>query len=274
MPELPEVEITVQSLKKYLINKKIIELKVFSESIISSIELFQRICFKTFLDIQRKGKFLLFFLSDDLVLVGHLRMEGKFNISHSIKMSSVNDKHEHFRIMLENNLILRYYDFRKFGRFILFNKQDYLKKKPLNQLAPDPFDINVKNFYNSLKKSNISIKKNLLNQKVISGIGNIYANEILFITRIHPETRSSSLSFKQINSIIKEAKIILLDSIASGGSSISTFTVLGKKGSFQKKLLVYKKDNTKCCFCSEIIQRKKIDGRSSYFCIKCQKLSR
>ncbi|WBL31359.1 DNA-formamidopyrimidine glycosylase [Candidatus Phytoplasma sacchari] len=272
MPELPEVEIIVRNLRKYLVNKKIIRIDVFFESIIKNNELFSKIYLKTFLDIQRKGKFLLFFLSDGLVLVGHLRMEGKFGISNIKQISSLADKHEHFRIFLENNLVLRYYDFRKFGRFIVYKKEDYLTQSSLRLVAPDPFDITVQQFYKSLQKSNIVIKKNLLNQRIISGIGNIYASEILFFSKIHPETKSSLISFEQTNLIIKESKRILTDSILSGGSSISSFEVLGKRGTFQNKLLVYGKYKSKCFFCFNIIQKKKIGGRSSYFCVECQKL--
>ncbi|KXT29055.1 formamidopyrimidine-DNA glycosylase [Candidatus Phytoplasma oryzae] len=273
MPELPEVEVTIRYLRKYLINKKIIDVNVFYEPIIKNVNLFRKICFQFFLDIKRKGKFLLFFLSGEIVLIGHLRMEGKFRIHNGVNQKIMkDDKHEHFRIFLNNNLVLRYYDFRKFGRFIVYNKKNYLIQSSLNKIAPDPFSITTEFFFNHLKKSNIAIKKILLNQRIISGIGNIYANEILFLSKIHPETRSSSLSFDQTKLIIQKAKKIFKESIKLGGSSISTFEAAGKKGSFQEKLLVYRKDKTQCCFCYNLIQKKKIDGRSSYFCLQCQKL--
>lgn len=234
MPELPEVEITVRNLREYLVNKKIIKVSIFSESIVKNIDQFNEICYKIFLDIQRKGKFLLFFLSNDLVLLGHLRMEGKFNITSTEKTNDIADKHEHFRIFLESNLVLRYYDFRRFGRFILYKKEDYLTKSPLKDIALDPFEIDIQSFFNILKKSNVAIKKNLLNQKIISGIGNIYASEILFLSKINPEIKSSLLNFQQVSLIIKESKRVLSDAILLGGSSISTFSVLGKKGFFQK----------------------------------------
>jgi formamidopyrimidine-DNA glycosylase len=271
MPELPEVEVTIRNLKKHLFQTQIIKVDVFYEKIVKDINLFKKICFKFFLDIQRKGKFLLFFLSKELVLVGHLRMEGKLYLNSLKEIPIDNDKHEHFRIFLSNNLVLRYYDFRKFGRFILYKKENYLKYSKLNELAEDPFEISKEKFYSRLNAKNIIIKNILLNQKIISGIGNIYASEILFLSKIHPETKASVLNFKQTSLILENAKKILKKAILFGGTSISTFEALGKKGSFQNQLLVYKQENKKCYFCQKKIEKKKLNNRSTYFCSQCQK---
>ncbi|MBP3059199.1 DNA-formamidopyrimidine glycosylase [Texas Phoenix palm phytoplasma] len=271
MPELPEVEVIVNILKKRLIGLKIKKLFVFYQPIIQELFFFKKIINKKILDVQRKGKFLLFFLSDDLVIVGHLRMEGKIYL-HDNYDNLQKHKDEHFRILLEKNIILRYYDFRKFGRFALYKKDNYLKESKLEKLALDPFEIDAKNFYSKLQKTKVSIKTCLLNQRIISGIGNIYANEILFLTRINPKIQSCFLSLQQIIKLLDNAKKILNRAIFCGGTSISTFEAIGKKGSFQKELLVYRKDKEKCIFCSNLIQKIKISGRSSYFCIKCQPL--
>ncbi|MFR0367926.1 DNA-formamidopyrimidine glycosylase [Candidatus Phytoplasma palmae] len=269
MPELPEVEVIINILKKRLIGLQIQKLYVFYEPVIQELDFFKKIINKKILDIKRKGKFLLFFLSDDLVIVGHLRMEGKIYL-HNNSDNLQKHKDEHFRILLEKNIVLRYYDFRKFGRFALYKQDNYLQESKLDKLALDPFEIDAGIFYSKLQKTRVSIKTSLLNQRIISGIGNIYANEILFLTKINPKTQSSFLSFKQIIKLLENAKKILSRAIICGGTSISTFEAIGKKGSFQKELLVYRKEKEKCIFCFNLIQKIKIGGRSSYFCLKCQ----
>ncbi|KND62639.1 DNA-formamidopyrimidine glycosylase, partial [Candidatus Phytoplasma phoenicium] len=217
--------------------------------------------------------FLLFFLSNEWVLVGHLRMEGKIYLHLTSQCAPVQDKHEHFRLFLENNLVFRFYDFRKFARFNLYKKDKYLKESKLCQLAPDPFSISLETFYQKLQKSStINIKQALLNQKIISGIGNIYASEILFLTQIHPEMKANKLILEKVRELLNKTKKVLTKAIEAGGTSISTFEVLGVKGNFQKQLLVYGKDKQKCYFCPKLIQKIKINGRSSYFCEQCQKI--
>ncbi|TVY12266.1 DNA-formamidopyrimidine glycosylase [Candidatus Phytoplasma pini] len=270
MPELPEVEVIIRKLRKKIINCCVKKIDIFYNNIIKNIDFFYQIVDKVFLDIQRKGKFLLFFLSDDLVLVGHLRMEGKIYLN-SHEECRFRHLHEHFRIHLDNGLILRYYDFRKFGRFAIYYRKNYLEESKLYQLAPDPFEISLEMFYQKIKKKSTSIKTVLLDQKIISGIGNIYASEILFLSKIHPEISVNTLSKEKILVLLNKTREVLIKAINLGGTSISSFEALGQKGSYQKELLVYRKANEPCCFCQKNIQKKKISGRSTYFCIQCQK---
>ncbi|WP_420909390.1 DNA-formamidopyrimidine glycosylase [Candidatus Phytoplasma australasiaticum] len=222
-----------------------------------------------FLKVKRKGKYLIFFLSNDLVLIGHLRMEGKINLN-PIYMCNTIDKHEYWRLWLDNDIVMRYYDTRKFGRFLVYNYNEYLIKSPLVKLAADPFEISLNDFYHKLQKTTRVIKQVLLDQSIISGIGNIYASEILFLACIHPNTPSFRLSLEKVRSILKHAQNILKASIEDGATTTNTFEALGIKGNFQKKLLVYRKDKDNCCRCNKLIQKIKINGRSSYFCSFCQ----
>jgi formamidopyrimidine-DNA glycosylase len=270
MPELPEVEITIRNLRKKIIDSRIEKIEIFHQPSLQSIHNLDNLEQKTFLDIQRKGKFLLFFLSSDWVLVGHFRMEGKIYI-HTLEECKTIHKYENFRIFLNNNKIFRYYDFRKFGRFHLYKKETYLEESGLNKLAQDPFSIEALTLFNKIHKKKTVIKKILLDQRVISGIGNIYASEILFLAKIHPETKTDSLTLKQVEIIISTAKKILKNAISYGGTSISSFEALGVKGSYQNQLLVYKKDKENCSLCKNKINKIKIGGRSSYFCSQCQK---
>jgi formamidopyrimidine-DNA glycosylase len=270
MPELPEVEVIVRHLQKKIINCTIKKIKVFYEPIVQNISNFNQILNKTFLTIRRKGKYLIFYLSDDWVLVGHLRMEGKIYLKDKKKCQE-KEKHEYFRLILDNDMVLQYYDFRKFGRFLVFKKNNYLKESKLERLALDPFLIKNTNFYHKLQKTHVAIKTVLLNQQIISGIGNIYANEILFAAKIHPETKSAYLTRDQTQLILKKSKTILKESISLGGTTVSTFEALGRTGYFQHKLLIHGKDKQNCIICQNKIQKIKIGGRGSYFCAHCQK---
>lgn len=271
MPELPEVEVTINYLKQKIINTKIEKIQIFHPPSLQSVHNLENIKGKYFLDIQRKGKFLLFFLEQNWVLIGHLRMEGKIYI-HFLKECDTIHKYENFRIFLNNNKVFRYYDFRKFGRFHLYKKEKYLEESGLNKLALDPFLIKDIDFFQKIKNKKIAIKKILLDQKIISGIGNIYASEMLFLAKIHPETLANSLNLKKIKILLAKAKEILNKAIYYGGTSISSFEALGIKGSYQKKLLVYKRDKENCHICKEKIAKKKIGNRSSYFCVQCQQI--
>ncbi|MGA0448024.1 MAG: DNA-formamidopyrimidine glycosylase [Candidatus Phytoplasma pyri] len=267
MPELPEVEVVVRSLKKNLINKKIINIKVFYEPIVGKLAIFKKILNQKILNLTRKGKYLIFFFSNELVLVGHLRMEGKLYFKPS---DEIIIKHEHFILFLENNISLRFNDTRKFGRFIVYDQKNYLQCSKLDQLALEPFEFSTFDFYQILKNKKKSIKNSLLDQKIISGLGNIYANEVLFLSKIHPANRSCDITFEQAEKILKYAKKIFKQSILLGGTSINTFDSLGIKGSFQKKLLVHGKEKQACLVCCEPIIKIKLGGRGTYFCSKCQ----
>ncbi|MBS2126137.1 DNA-formamidopyrimidine glycosylase ['Fragaria x ananassa' phyllody phytoplasma] len=271
MPELPEVEIIVRILKNKLQGKKIIATKVFYEPIIKNKNTFKQIEGQIILDIQRKGKFLLFFLTQELVLIGHLRMEGKLFIQ---PIQTQHDKHEHFALILNDNTSLRYYDFRKFGRFEVYHQNNFLTQTTLHQLALDPFEINIHTFYQRILKTKSVLKKVLLNQKIISGLGNIYVNEILFLAKLHPEFKASSLTLKQTKNILIIAQKVLRKSIKLGGTTISTFEAQqGSQGYFQNYLLVHGKKDQLCSHCDTKIIKIKIGGRGTYLCPLCQKKS-
>ncbi|MDV3166680.1 MAG: DNA-formamidopyrimidine glycosylase family protein ['Waltheria sp.' little leaf phytoplasma] len=186
---------------------------------------------KFFLKVKRQGKYLIFFLSNNLVLIGHLRMEGKINLN-PINLCNNIDKHECWRLYLDNDIVMSYYDTRKFGRFLIYNYNDYLITSPLSKLAKDPFEILSTDFYNKLQKTNRVIKQVLLDQSVISGIGNIYASEILFLARIHPSKPSCHLSLEQVENILKHSRNILKASIRDGATTTNTFEGAPKRPKF------------------------------------------
>lgn len=268
MPEGPEVETVVRTLEKQIQGNQIIELTVCYPKIIDSDNFYENVINKTFKSFSRKGKFLILGLNDGYLVV-HLRMEGKFYID----TNDVMDKHTHVRFKLDDGRYLKYHDTRKFGRLGFVN--DLRNHKGLNNLGPDVLDSSFNLNYLKSKLSNrtIPIKQVLLDQTVVAGIGNIYANEILFRARIHPNQPASTLSSIKMNRIIKHAKEVIQEAIAMGGTTIRSYTSsLNVHGRFDQVLNVHTKDI--CPICLNPIKKIYINKRGTYYCPHCQKLKK
>ena len=270
MPELPEVETVKETLKKQILKEKINKIKILYDGIIASdLDLFKkRIVGQTINDIKRRGKWLIFVLDDDY-LVTHLRMEGKFFIK---KENDPIIKHEHIVFYFDNKT-LRYHDTRKFGKMYLVSKDKLYQDTPLSKIGLEPFDDNLtKNYLKEKYNRNIPIKTLLLDQEVISGIGNIYADEVLFMSRINPNTKGNKLIDEDFENIIKNTRIVLSKAIELGGTTIRSYTSsLGVTGRFQNELLVHQKEHEKCPNCNNEIIKIKVNGRGTYYCNSCQK---
>lgn len=273
MPELPEVETIKNTLKSLILNKKIIDIAVHWPNIIKfpdDIDQFKQLLIgQTFKDIRRKGKFLIFVFGE-YVLVSHLRMEGKYNIS-SVK--DPKDKHTHIIFTLNSGAELRYNDVRKFGTMHVFPKGEELLQKPLNQLGPDPFEQKFTDQYmfEKLQRTNRSIKTVLLDQTIVSGLGNIYVDETLFRAGIHPLKKASHLSQKEVQKINHCAQLVLRNAIKKGGTSIRSYVNgQGEMGMFQQDLLVYGQENEPCRNCGHIIEKIRVGGRGTHLCLICQ----
>ena len=221
-----------------------------------------------FLRFKRRGKYLIFEM-EDCALISHLRMEGKYFIKN--KEESLN-KHDHVIFTLNNKEELRYNDTRKFGKMHLV-KKDELHKTPISKLGLEPWDeLLTKEYLKEKLNKKKAIKTLLLDQSIITGIGNIYADEILFLSKIHPETEGKNLTNKNLTDIINNTKIILEKAIASGGTTIHTYTsVDGITGRFQQELLVHGKKTEPCPNCKTKITKIVVNGRGTYYCQKCQK---
>ena len=267
MPELPEVETVKEKLKKELLHKRINDVKVFYNGIIATnIKEFNNIKNQEIIDINRRGKFLIFELSN-YYLVSHLRMEGKYFIKNIDEEIS---KHEHV-IFYFDDFTLRYHDTRKFGKMYLVTK-DKLLYTPLAKLGYEPWDNNLNSNYLKDKfNRNIAIKTLLLDQSIISGIGNIYADEILFLSKINPKKYGKELNKKELDNIIKNTRIVLEQGIKNRGTTIHSFSSLGTIGDNQNHLLVHTKENMPCPNCGNLIKKVKVNGRGTYFCPICQK---
>lgn len=274
MPELPEVETVKRTLKKQILNEVFKDVFVYYPNIIAEPnvnEFIDNLKGQKIVDMDRKGKWLIFVLNDYLLLT-HLRMEGKFFIrKHEDKLG----KHEHIAFLFNSGLELRYNDTRKFGRMYLLKKDIAYQVKPLNELGYEPWDKRLTSNY-LLKKyetKKLPIKTVILDQSIITGIGNIYADEILFKSQINPLISAKELSKRDLENIIKYTKETLENAINLGGTTIRSYeSSEGVHGRFQNNLLVHNQVNNPCPKCHTIIEKIRVGGRGTYYCPKCQKL--
>jgi formamidopyrimidine-DNA glycosylase len=273
MPELPEVETVRRTLKKQILNEEFKEVYVYYPNIIEEpdVDSFKsRLKGQQIIDMDRKGKWLIFVLNDYLLLT-HLRMEGKFFIRHH---DDELGKHEHVAFLFKSGIELRYNDTRKFGRMYLLDKDIAFTKKPLNELGLEPWDDNLNSTYllNKYKNKKLPIKTVILDQSIITGIGNIYADEILYKACINPLQPASSLNVNDCNNIIKYTRDILSKAIDLGGTTIRSYeSSEGVHGRFQTNLECHNHEGDKCPKCGEIITKIRVGGRGTYFCPNCQK---
>ena len=270
MPELPEVETVKNGLIKKVKNKTITKCSILYEGIIAfpnKEEFIKNIANQTILNINRRGKFLLFELND-YYLISHLRMEGKYFIK---SPEEIINKHDHVIFTLNNQEELRYNDTRKFGKMHLVKKDD-LNNTPISKLGLEPWDKQLTpNYLKEKLNKKKAIKTLLLDQSIISGIGNIYADEILFLSHIHPETLGSNLTNKNLEDIIKNTKSILEKAISLGGTTIHTYKAVdGITGRFQQELLVHGKKDELCPHCQTKILKITVNTRGTYYCPHCQ----
>ena len=273
MPELPEVETIKNILLPILKNKKITSIDVLRLSTIQDdVDKFiSTLTNQTFLNNTRIGKFLIFHLNNDAILISHLRMEGKY---YQMKENEDNSKYARVVFHLNDGTKICYDDSRCFGLMKLSTEKEYKSVKDIAQLGKEPFDIDDVNYLiKRCQKSSLPIKSTLLDQTLITGLGNIYADEVLFASKINPFTPASKINKKEWEIIINNAKDILNEAIKEGGSTIKSYHP-GKDidGNFQTKLKAYGNKGKSCPNCSSIMRFKKVNGRGTTYCPKCQPL--
>ena len=272
MPEIAEVETVRNTLKKRILNKRIMDVKIlYPKMIESDPSLFRETLIgKQFLDIKRRGKWLIFDLGD-YYLISHLRMEGKYFIKPS---NEAIEKHEHIIFNLDDGMDLRYHDTRKFGRMRILKKDELGSCVEIQKQGFEPGEAGLTGKYllEKFKNKKLPIKTILLDQTIISGLGNIYADEVLFKSGIDPLKKGEDITLNEANKIVVSSKDTISEAIKMGGTTIRSYTSsLGVTGRFQQNLCVHKRENEPCKTCGTIIKRIKVNGRSTYFCSKCQK---
>ena len=289
MPELPEVEVVKKSLINKTKNLIVKSVKVTDGRLRYKIDdnKIKKIIGLKFKKISRRSKYLLFYFNKDIVMLVHLGMTGKFFFVNSKKTKyktsfyyDINEdkdkKHDRIIFNLSNNQKLIYNDIRKFG-FIKFIENTNLEQNiHLKNLGPEPLSskFNITYFKENIMGGKRTIKDILMDQHFISGLGNIYVNEILFFSGVKPTKKINKLSKAEIQRVIKFTKKIISKAIKLGGSSIRNFSSSsGKKGSFQQHFSVYGKKDKKCLRrnCNTVITKVVIANRASYYCSKCQK---
>lgn len=275
MPELPEVETVRKTLEKLVLNKTIENITITWPKMIKSpteIDQFRdALKGQTIKEMGRRGKFLIFYTSD-YSLVSHLRMEGKYAV---YPTDEPYDKHTHVIFHFTDGTELRYKDVRKFGTMHLFKKGSEFEAPPLMDLGPEPFSEEFTLDYLSqrLKKTNRKIKPTLLDQKILVGLGNIYVDEALFRSKIHPETIANTLSKEQLLKLHQEIINTLSEAVQKGGSTIRSYiNSQGEIGMFQLELFVYGRKGESCKDCGQDLEKTVVGGRGTHFCPNCQPL--
>ena len=279
MPELPEVETVKKGLEKYLKGHTIIKVTPNRKGLRFPFpENLSAIQGKTVLSIVRRAKYLLIRLTDDLSILGHLGMSGSI---HFVKTTEyLPKKHDHVLFSLSNDTTMVYNDPRRFGVIDLLQTGQEQQHKLLSHLGPEPLSSawNVKVFANTIRNKRGPIKTTILNQKVVVGVGNIYACEALFMSKISPRRSACSVAGKnkpgiRAKRLVGSIKTVIQQAIDVGGSTLKDFQdVEGNAGYFSHQFKVYGREGKKCVHegCKGTIERIVQTGRSTFYCPKCQ----
>ena len=278
MPELPEVETVRRGLKDFILHKKITNTKV--------------LCEKSFIgettkgeikDIRRFGKALVLDLDNEKSLMIHLRMTGqliydgeeRYAAGHPSDNFTAKLPNKQTRVILEfENGTLYFNDQRKFGFIKVIKTKDVKNDSFIKKLAKEPWEMTEDEFYEKLQRhKNSCIKATILDQSIICGLGNIYADEALFAAKIHPERKSGNLTRKEAKDLLKSACDVMEKSINSGGSTISTYVKAdGTKGDYLEKFAeVFRREGQPCRRCKTKIKKIRVAGRGTHICPTCQK---
>lgn len=271
MPELPEVETVRRVLSEAIVGKTIDKVELYRvqnvetdpEAFVSSLK------GKAITRIIRKGKVLGFVFDEEFIMTSHLRMEGKYFFQES---PNPQGKHDLFRFLFTDGSALVYNDVRKFGRVGLYALSDYETTSSFAKLGDEPFDMDPKKLHSLLQKKSLPIKECIMDQSIVSGIGNIYADEALFASKIHPLTPARDITLEQCKTILHEASRIMNIAISDGGATVRSYNPgNGIDGRMQLKLQAYGQEGKPCPRCGFPLNKIFVNNRGTTYCPKCQK---
>jgi len=290
MPELPEVEVTRRRIAPFLVGKRLVELKTTAPSyffVTPPDELRKRLPGLCFTALERKGKYLLATLSDESHLLLHLGMTGQLfadgasnprllrktgraALTPGLEVGFRPDAHTHLEFHMDSAPVVFFRDTRKFG------KVEWLApgavSKRLSKLGPDALEAEPEGVHASFRRRSVAVKTALLDQSVLSGAGNIYADECLFLAGVRPNRSANRLTLQQTRRILAELRRVLERSIETGGSSISDYVAPdGLDGGYQDERRVYARAGEPCLVCGSAIKRVVLGQRSTHYCSVCQK---
>ncbi len=272
MPELPEVETTVRGIRPHLVKQTIQNVIVRNKQLrwpIPTLTLQRILPTQTILSVMRRAKYILIETSAGILVI-HLGMSGTLRL---VPKSTRPQKHDHFDCLLEDGLILRYNDPRRFGA-ILWAGPQLNSLAILKQLGPEPLspDFHADYLLARAAKRSVAIKQLIMDAKIVVGVGNIYASESLFLANIHPLLRAKDLSAKQAKALCIVIRKVLQAAIKKGGTTLKDFYQSdGKPGYFRNELKVYDREGLDCTLCQTPINSIMLGQRSTYFCPSCQK---
>lgn len=278
MPELPEVETVRRGLKDFVLGKKIRVIKIFEQKCFVGEPVVGKV-----IDIRRFGKALVMDLDNGWSLMVHLRMTGqlifdgeaRYAAGHPSENFTAKLPNKQTRVMLEfENGPLYFNDQRKFGFIKVLKTDEVMQDKFIAKLAKEPWVMEPKEFYEKLQRHGKAlVKAVILDQSVICGLGNIYADEALFMAGVHPERRAGSLSFDEALRVLESAREVMQKSIDAGGSTMATYVKAdGTKGDYLEKFAqVFRREGQPCLRCGAEIVKIRVAGRGTHICPKCQK---
>ncbi|MBM7624605.1 bifunctional DNA-formamidopyrimidine glycosylase/DNA-(apurinic or apyrimidinic site) lyase [Sporohalobacter salinus] len=272
MPELPEVQTVVDTLKETVLNKEIIDIEVKNEKLIADLkveEFIDILVGSRIENIRRRGKYIIIELDTDYYLVTHLRMTGRFVYC---KKQDEDDKYDYIFFKFRGDDELRLGSKRKFTRTYLVD--DLSEAGSLTKLGPEPLSdkFTLDRFKEIISTRRGKIKPLLLNQKFLAGLGNIYVDEALFISQIHPLRKADTLTEQEIENLYHAIRQVLTEGIKHRGTTKWDYVdASGQAGSYQNYLRVYDRKGEECNRCAAALEKIKVGGRSSYFCPQCQK---
>lgn len=270
MPELPEVETIRRDLSSLIVGRKILAVTTDSPKQVkpSLDEVKKAVLGEKIEDVKRRAKLLLIYLSGGKILAVHLKLTGRLLVR---QKGVPKDNWQHVTLILSGGKELRFADARKFGWIKLVGKGQI--QKLLDEFGPEPLDgLNSKLFQKILASSGRAVKIVLMDQKKVSGIGNIYACDALNLAKINPKKPARELTGKEAESLFRAVERVLKAGIAYRGASDQYYLdALGHKGAYQEHFLVYNRAGKKCFNCGGEIKKIRLGGRGTYFCSFCQK---
>lgn len=299
MPELPEVENLKQGLERYILGQKILSIEVTKPKLVSGkgtlrspskkkvLEFVNNLKLQRFIAVERRAKNLIFKLTNDKIILAHLKMTGQFvyksrsgknDVSggHTIEASETTlpNKHTHIMFELENG-VLYYNDTRMFGYVLFYPTLEHLdREKHFEKIGLEPLDdsFTIKYFSDSLKSKKSKIKSVLMSQEIVTGVGNIYTDESLFEAGIRPERLANSLKKEEVKKLYKAIKRIITRAIKTGGSSVATYRLVDEtRGNYAREHKVYGKNGLPCVKCKTKLKKILIGSRTTVYCARCQK---
>lgn len=268
MPELPEVETVRRQLAEEVVGERVVAVEVRQEkSYLGAREIGEEVA-----EVRRRGKYLFIAFESGAGLAVHLKMTGRLVISKPGQQFDYETaKHTRVVMRLASGRALYFWDTRMFGYVHYLPAIGEAEEKVKNKLGPEPWEITQEELYRKLQKTGRTIKDTILDQSMLAGVGNIYANDGLWKSGILPQRRSRDLSKQEVGKLLRSLREVLKKGLSTNGASDNSYVdAYGEKGAYQNEFLVYGKTKGECPQCGRELNYGKVGGRGTWWCDKCQ----